>query len=124
MKKLNYIFVFASAVLLSGCYYDIAEKLYPNNGTANCDTTVVTFSMSVNGILQQNCISCHNNSLTSGNVNLEGYTKVKTYADNGKLIGVISHSSGFLPMPQGGNKLGDCEIATIQKWIANGTPNN
>ncbi|MBK5286522.1 MAG: cytochrome c [Bacteroidia bacterium] len=124
MKKLNFIFVFASAVLLSGCYYDIAEKLYPNNGTANCDTASVNFSMSVNGILQQNCISCHNSSLTSGNVNLDGYAHVKTYADNGKLMAVITHAAGFIPMPQGGNKLSDCEINTIQKWISNGTPSN
>ena len=124
MKKLNYIFAFAMAIFLSGCYYDVAEKLYPNNGTATCDTVTVTFTLSVNGILQQNCINCHNSSTTSGNVNLEGFTHVKTYADNGKLMGVIRHSTGFVSMPQGANKLSDCEIATIQKSITNGTPNN
>jgi hypothetical protein len=93
MKMLNYIFVFAVAVFLSGCYYDISEELYPNNGTTNCDTASVTFSGSINGILQANCITCHNSSLASGNVNLDGFANVKTYADNGKLMGVITHSS-------------------------------
>jgi hypothetical protein len=119
MKKSNYIFILATAVLFTGCYYDVEEELYPST----CDTSSVTFA-SVNTILQANCLSCHNSSLSSGNVNLDGHTQVKTYADNGKLMGTITHSSGFVPMPQGGNKLSDCEIATIQKWILNGTPNN
>jgi hypothetical protein len=121
VKKLNYLVVFAATVFLNSCYYDIEEELYPNNF---CDTTAVTFSGSVNGILQQNCISCHNGSTTSGNVNLEGFSNVNTYVQNGRLMGTITHSAGFIPMPQGAGKLSDCDIATIQQWINNGTPNN
>jgi hypothetical protein len=123
VKKRNYIVAFAAvaSVVLSGCYYDIAEELYPGS---ICDTTAVTFSGSVNGILQQNCISCHNSSITSGNVNLEGFSHVNTYVQNGRLIGTITHSAGFIPMPQGAGKLSDCEIATIQRWVNNGTQNN
>jgi hypothetical protein len=34
------------------------------------------------------------------------------------------HSPGFSPMPQNDNKLSECNIAKIKKWIATGAPNN
>jgi hypothetical protein len=40
------------------------------------------------------------------------------------LYGTISHSAGFLPMPQNGNKLSDCNITKIRLWVADGAPNN
>jgi hypothetical protein len=49
---------------------------------------------------------------------------VYTLAFNGKLMGVISHAVGFKPMPNGGNKLPDCKIIQIRKWIEVGAPNN
>lgn len=85
---------------------------------------VVSFSTKVAPVVQSNCFSCHNNNFSLGNVVLEGYDNVKKVAVSGKLSGVINHAAGFSPMPKGGNKLDDCTIATIKKWIDNGTPNN
>ena len=109
-------------MLLSGCYYDNREDLYPTN--VACDTSAVTYSGSVLSIIQNNCYGCHGSGNTLGNVNLDGYTNLKAYADNGKLAGVINHSPGFSPMPQGGNKLSSCNISTIEKWISDGSPDN
>lgn len=121
--KLLVIAFTASAV--SGCYYDVEEELYPAQAidSTGCDTSNVTYAR-VLPIMQNNCYSCHAGSAPSGNVNLEGHANLKVYADNGMLMGTVNHSSGFSPMPQGGNKLSACNIALIQKWINNGTPNN
>ena len=108
----------------NGCYYDVEEELYPkSNAGSTCDTSNATYTK-VLTILQNNCYSCHKASSSLGNVNIEGYANVKSYADNGKLLGVITWASGFSPMPKGGNKLNDCDIKNIQAWINNGSLNN
>ena len=112
--------------VLFGCYYDSAEGLYGTPGVG-CDTTVTNFGTEVKPILQSYCISCHSNSAaigSGGGIKLQDYADVKTYADNGKLMGTINHSSGYLAMPKGGGKLTDCEILKIQTWITRGTLNN
>jgi hypothetical protein len=115
------IFVF----LLSTCYYDSEEYLFPRTDNS-CDTTQVTFALSVKPILQNSCYPCHSNSTSSlgGNIKLEDYADVSFHASNGHLLGTISHSPGFVPMPQGAAKLEECKIIIIQKWIESGFPNN
>lgn len=120
MKKL--IAISACTTLLAGCYFDNKEDLYPD--VVSCDTGAVTYSGKVLSVIQANCYSCHGGGAQLGNVNLDGYTNLKTYADNGKLIGVIEHQNGFPPMPQGGSKLSDCDISVVKKWISDGTPDN
>jgi mono/diheme cytochrome c family protein len=89
-----------------------------------CATDTVTYRFSIVNILTDNsCIACHNNSFGSGGVNLEGYANVKRYADNGKLYGVTSHTSGS-PMPKGSDRITQSEIDKIQAWVCQGAPNN
>ena len=57
-----------------------------------------------------------------GQPTLEGYAKLKSYVDNGKLLGSIKHSPGFSPMPKGQAKLVDCDIEKIEAWVAAGAP--
>lgn len=98
-----------------------------NNSCENslaCDTTTITLSASVRPIFSQYCVGCHNNTSQSGGVNLESYDGIKTVADNGRLSGSINHLSEYSPMPQGQNKLDDCSIRKIEKWIALGAENN
>jgi hypothetical protein len=120
MKALLKISV--AAMVLSGCYYDNKEDLYP--AVIACDSSAVTYSGKVLSLVQEKCYTCHGNGNTLGNVNLDGYSNLKVYADNGKLVGAIEHQNGFSPMPQGGGKLGDCDIAVIKRWISDGTQNN
>lgn len=112
---------FMGIINLNSCYYDVETELYPNS---LCDTAAITYSTHIVRILQNNCYICHSNAVKQGDVSLEGYTNLKPYVDNGLLIGVVRHDPGFLEMPQGGAKIGDCEIAQIQKWINDGAPNN
>jgi hypothetical protein len=118
--------VLISSMFFSGCYYDSEEYLFSQTGS-NCDTVQVTFAQSVRPVLENNCLSCHSNSTAAnfgGNIKLQDYLDVKTSADNGKLSGSINHASGFIPMPQGANKMDDCKIRTIMKWIEDGALNN
>ncbi len=98
-----------------------AENIICNPG---CDTTTFTFSGVVWPIIEQNCLGCHNNSLQSGDVNLEGYDHVKAQADNGALLGSIQWDAGYAPMPPSGSKLPECQIEQIRKWIELGMPND
>jgi len=126
---MKYIFfpvlVICVILLVPGCYYDSEEYLYPQLGN-QCDTTNVTFGLSVKPLLESYCYGCHSNSTSSlgGNIRLEDYADVKTRADNGSLLGSISYSAGFSPMPMGAAKLENCNIAIVQKWIDTGTLNN
>jgi len=109
------------------CYWDNEEFLYPEIASG-CDTTaIVTYSGAVTALLQGRCLSCHSNSAAAnlgGNIKLDTYAAVKIYADNGQLLGSVQHASGYSQMPKGSTKLSDCEITSIEKWIADGTLNN
>ena len=109
---------------LLSCTYDVEEELNGNTPTA-CTTANVTYSGTITPILQSNgCFNCYNTGLPSGGVNLQGHSNVRAQAVNGPLLGSISHSPGFTPMPLGGNKLSPCDISKVKTWIDAGSPNN
>ena len=80
-RQLIYLFLFI-AVAASGCYYDNEEELYPFDF---CDVTNVTYSGTIQPIVQGNCAvpGCHVPGATSPD--LSTYAGLKTVADNGKL---------------------------------------
>lgn len=107
--------------ILSGCYYDHEETLYPDSCTV---PTQATFSVNVLPLLDQRCNSCHSGSSPSGGIVLTNYTEVMKSVNNGKLIGSINRNPGFVPMPKNNAKLSDCQIQTIQLWIDSGAKND
>jgi hypothetical protein len=119
------IFLSAMFLLLQSC------KKKENVNDIQCDTTgwnpdSITYSKTVSVILSKNCIRCHSNTVKKGWVDLEGYDRVKKYADNHKLLGSIAHLSGYKKMPrgEGGSMLPQDEICKIKFWIDNGALNN
>ncbi len=88
-----------------------------------CDTTDFKFSTAIQGIINTQCKGCHNTNYAGGGINLSNYAGVKTIADNGKLLGSVTWSSGFSRMPTT-HKLSECQITQIQKWAEAGSPNN
>jgi len=112
-----------SLLLFSACYYDKADIVYPP-ATA-CDTTAVKYSTTVVPIFSRSCYSCHSGTAASGGgINLDTYSSVLLQVTRGRLIGAISHLSGYSAMPQGNAKLPDCEISKITTWVNAGAPNN
>jgi hypothetical protein len=122
MKNLFILLVFVA--LVSSCYYDNGEELYPVLNT-DCDTTNVSFNPVISSILQNNCLSCHSNATAASsgnNIKLENYADVVSSAD--AVLGSIRHDTPYSPMPKNGGKLNACIISQLEKWITNGTPQN
>ena len=117
------LFTLTCSCFTWACTYNNEEELYGKN-LNGCDTTAVSYNLDVLPILQNNCYTCHNQTLVEGGINLEGYTRVKAIAQGGRLIGAINHSPGFAPMPRGGAKLASCDISKISRWIESGMPEN
>jgi|SRR5579871_710776 len=118
--------IIAISVLIICCTKTNEEKLSGSQTGSSCDTTSVKYSTDVLSILQVNCYGCHGNGNTggSGGINLDGYTNLKTWADNGYLVGNVRHDPGFIGMPYGEAKLPDCEINKIVAWVNQGALNN
>ena len=112
----------AVAGLIAGCANDNEEDLYPE--AVVCDISAVTYSGTVQPILQRSCTGCHRTASPAGGIILDNYAELKKYADNGRLVGSITHSAGYVPMPLGGSKLADCDTEGIKKWVTDGAPNN
>ena len=100
------------------------EKENQEDLSDTCGTQDVSFSNDVNPILTSNCTQCHNDQAANGGVRLHNYENVKIHADDGALLGSIKHESGFSNMPQGQDKLAECNIAVIEAWINDGAQDN
>lgn len=89
-----------------------------------CDTTSVKYSATIIPILNNYCLSCHNTSLPSSGVNLDGYSNVLIYVQNGQLWGTMNHNAGYNAMPKDEPKLDNCSLTKIKAWINQGALNN
>jgi uncharacterized membrane protein len=88
-----------------------------------CDTTQFTYT-AVKKIIDAKCINCHSGSTPSGGLDYSTYAGLKAVADAGRLVGAITHSAGYTPMPFQQPKLDDCKITQVKKWVQSGAPNN
>ncbi len=111
-------------VTLTACYYDKEDLLYGPALPCTDSTGTISYTAKVVPILQTNCYGCHSGASPSGGQAMGTYTADKALVTNGKLIGTITHATGFSPMPKGGSKISNCNIAVIQKWVTAGAPNN
>jgi hypothetical protein len=112
------------------------EETELRNSTSNtgvtppaCDTVNMKFAANIQPIFNANCVSCHNNVISNLGVRLDTYDGVKQQATRVRnnlsvLLGVITHASGFTPMPYNRPKLSDCDINKIKAWINRNSPNN
>lgn len=90
-----------------------------------CDTTNVTYTNSVKPIINTYCSNgCHTSGSPDGGYNLSGHAGLASAANDGSLVGSITHDGNYSDMPKGGNKISACNIAIIQKWVEAGAPNN
>lgn len=118
MKLKNCLLVLSAVVFFSSCYYDKEEKIY---GIAPCDTSNIKYSVQIVSTISTNCLRCHGGTATAGGgIQLSDYNIVKGLAQNGKLIGALTHSAGFSPMPKDAPQLSECRIAEIRTWVRNG----
>lgn len=110
-------------IALIGRWIDEGAK-NTTNCTPLCDSSKFAYAADIQPVLNTYCRGCHSTAVPSGGISLDNYAGVRTVALNGRLIGAISHSAGYKPMPQGGAQLSSCTIAQIRGWIQAGAPNN
>ena len=120
MNRILFAFLMIST-LVSSCFYDSEENLYPNN---DCFTESVSFLYDIKPIFEASCFKCHSAAANLGNVNLSTHTAVIKYSVNGSLVGSVKHVAGFVKMPEGAPKMDVCKISKIETWVQAGSPNN
>jgi hypothetical protein len=120
-KQISYILGIYICLQHVACISENKQSVLNNS---ICDTSAVTYTNTVRPLMTSYCISCHNSSSPSAGVNLEGYSNVKNYVDNGQLWGTMNHSNGFSPMPKGTPKLDACSLSKLLAWINKGALNN
>lgn len=104
--------------ILSSCYYDVEPNIA-------CDTTGVTYSGTITAIISSNgCLAadCHGGANPLSGFRLTDYNSVKTMQS--RLYGALSHSAGYIAMPQNAGKISQCDIDKVKAWIDAGAPNN
>lgn len=105
--------------------YDwILQGALNNSCDEGCDTTNVTFSGTIWPLMQTWCTGCHRGTYAGGGIHIENYDDLVVIANNGKLMGSITHDPDYSPMPKNADKLPECQIASVRKWIEDGTPDN
>ncbi len=117
-KKIMYLQTLILFTLL-GCTNQSEEELFPENfKNNNCDTSSISFNTTIKPIIENNCIICHSTQQPV----LKTYNDISVNAT--RILGAIKHTPGYSPMPQGSQKLSDCQILQFEKWINIGKPNN
>ncbi len=107
--------------LLTACYYDNEEELYPDTGGPRSN---ISYSKDVEPLIRNNCYVCHSDAARLGNVILEGYPKLILYVNDGSLLGSITHDSRWTAMPSGSARLPQSQIDIVRIWIEEGAKNN
>lgn len=116
-----YVIVIITAYWSISCENQNVEDLF---GQSDCDTSQVSYSGYVEPLFRNHCYRCHSNANLIAPFSLEGYDNVKMRVSTGQLYGALNHLQGYQPMPRGGPRLPDCDLAKINNWILDGAFNN
>ena len=125
MKKLNFAII--GFALIGGMFFSCKKTTttpttpttptIPTTPTTSDTTKVISYKTDIAPLMSQECTSCHNNSITSGGVNLSSYANVSKYASSS----LSAINSGYMP-PSG--KWSADQITIFSKWISQGKLNN
>ena len=121
------IILFMGIILFSACYYDKKDQVYPQVVVTSCDTTNITYAVTVTNILNTSCNNCHGTAsanVSGGGILLSTYASVKPYVTNGKLINSMVQNGQASPMPKNMAKLDQCTINKMILWVNKGALNN
>jgi hypothetical protein len=126
MIKKTFLVAAGICLLIAACSKDSEDNLTTTPPPVpGCDTTKVTFAGTITPLLgTYGCTNCHSGTSPSGGFVLTSYNGVKAKVNDGRLFGAINHSAGFKAMPQGGNKMNECDINKFKAWIDRGALNN
>jgi hypothetical protein len=115
----------AAQKTLIGKWINEGARNTTNCGSSTgCDVNLFKYNADIKPIFASNCTGCHGGTNPDGGINLTVYEVVKTVGLNGRLVGAITHTPGYQPMPRNANKLSDCRINQIKNWVSAGALNN
>jgi hypothetical protein len=122
MRKLVFLYALVVIVVAAASTSSCTKDKTPLPAVDNCPDTIL-FSTQVEPIIELNCSvsGCHDSG-AAGGYNLIGHGNISANASI--ILNVISHNSGFTPMPYFQAKLNDSIIAHFDCWIAQGKENN
>ena len=90
-----------------------------------CDTAgTVSFDLDVLPVIDKYCYGCHSDADPQGGYSFTTYKSTMQSVNDNSLLGSIQFSSGFIGMPYESQKMPECEITLIQKWVDQGALNN
>lgn len=118
MKFIFSILLFGYIFILSGCYYDNEEELYPN--TKNDTTTIVRWTVHIKPIIDANCATSGCHSTGAQSPDLSTHQGVFDSKDRVKARAVDGNPSS---MPASG-LMSAANRDKIAKWIAAGAKND
>lgn len=111
----TYLAITLIYLLLSSCSKKQAKEIEPE--VPEIPGTKVTYNGFVQALFQTKCASCHAPGQSmSGLWTFNGYTSVTSNAARIKQVVLIGKT-----MPKGGS-LTAAELASLQSWFDNGTP--
>lgn len=111
--------IFIITVGFSSCYYDVESELYPGEF---CNVPEeVSYSESIQPIISNSCATtgCHIQGGVAPGI-LDNYDQVKDVVDAGSFGQRVLVDKDMPPSAP----LGSCDLLIIEKWIAQGAPNN
>lgn len=91
--------------------------------TAGCDTLDVTWSGTIQPLIQSRCIGCHSGPGAMSGIGLTDWPTVSGYALDGTLASTVTRDGEYAPMPPT-IALSFCDARKFLIWIADGAPNN
>ncbi len=114
MKQAIMVFGLLITAFLNACQKDKTSV------ATDVDCSTVTYSMTIQPLIQQHCSgsSCH--SSNGREVNLMTYNQLKPQVDNGEFRRQVLDNQ---TMPQG-SSLSSTELGQIKCWLDNGALNN
>jgi hypothetical protein len=115
-RKVLYIAI-ASFTALQGCYYDVAEDLYPAQ-FSECDTVAPTYAARIAPMMAANCATSGCHSANAQSPNLSTYEGLSANITRVKQRAVIEKT-----MPTAG-PMNPCDVQALQQWIDAGAINN
>lgn len=129
MKRNLLKFAAVLALAVAFLIQNACKSSSSNTTTTVCDTSAaVLFSATVKPIMDAKCATagCHDATYSAGGYALNTYAGVKACVTAGRFMGSMNQvsGSGYSYMPKGANKLDQCDINKIQKWVNAGALNN
>lgn len=90
-----------------------------------CDTSAaVTYSGDIAPLLATNCGGCHGGGTPSGGLDFSDFATVQQNALSGRISNALRGQGGVQQMPPNSPPLPDCYPLKVDKWVADGAPNN